>query len=585
MTALAASRPAGTGRVRLVDYRRKSLLTARLRVLMIAVGFLLIATSAMARITWLGVIQPAPTETSMANALLPPRGELTDRNGVPLARAFPAYALWFNPGAMDDGGSPLVKSPDAVAQELAKIFPDLDPAEVATKLRAGRGTYLRRRVLPEDANKVMLIGELALELPRENDRYYPQGSLAAHVLGFVQDGEGRVGMEEVLDARLRDPAHRAEPVPLSIDVRVQGALEDELSRGMLAVNAMGAAGIVLDVDSGEVMAMASLPDFDPNHVLPTDLAVSAEQAARNEMPPAFNRVTNQVYELGSTFKPLTVAAAIDAGSITNLGRPYQASQPVRIGGHQIRDSHVIGAWLNAPQSLIHSSNIVTAQIADELGPDVLRRYMVDLGMNERPYIELPGRGFPLWQSGDWPRITGMTVGFGHGLAVTPLHLASAYAAMVNGGVWRPATLHRVEPGMASRGRRVFKSSTSARMNQLLRMIAVYGTGRNADAPGFRVGGKTGSAEKPGVGGYRRTSLVATFAAAFPMDRPRYVVIIMLDEPQGTAASSFQRTAAWNAAPIVARLVPRIGPQLGVLPDETRDIDLTDLQPLVGGGTE
>jgi cell division protein FtsI (penicillin-binding protein 3) len=175
----------------------------------------------------------------------------------------------------------------------------------------------------------------------------------------------------------------------------------------------------------------------------------------------------------------------------------------------------------------------------------------------------------------------MTVGYGHGIAVTPLHLASAYAAMVNGGIWRPATLQRVEPGHANHGRRVFKASTSARMNQLLRMIAVYGTGRHANAPGFRVGGKTGSAEKPGSGGYRKSSLVSTFAAVFPMDKPRYVVIAMLDEPKAVAASSFQRTAAWNAAPIVGRLVPRIGPLLGVFPDETRDIDLTDLKPLVG----
>lgn len=574
--------PVGRQRVRLVDYRRKSLLMARLRVLLVAAGFLLVATSAIARIAWLGVIQPAPAEASMAAALLPPRGELTDRNGIPLARAFPAYALWFNPQAMDDGGAPLVKSPEAVARELVAIFPDLDEAELVRKLRGNRPTYLRRRVLPEDANKVLEIGELALELPRETDRYYPQGSLAAHVLGFVQDGHGRIGMEEVLDERLRDPARRATPVPLSIDVRVQGALEDELSRGMRAVEAVGAAGVVLDVDTGEVLAMASFPEFDPNNVQPGDLTVSPEQAAHGVMPAVFNRVTNQVYELGSTFKPLTVAAAIDAGSITNLARPYQASQPVRIGGHQIRDSHVIGNWLNAPQSLIHSSNIVTAQIVDEMGADVLRRYMVELGMNQRPFIELPGRGMPLWPRGKWPRITGMTVGFGHGLAVTPLHLASAYAAMVNGGIWRPATLLKVEPGMAPRGRRVFKSSTSARMNQLMRMITVYGTGRNANAPGFRVGGKTGSAEKPGAGGYRRSSLVATFAAVFPMDRPRYVVIVMLDEPKGTAASSYQRTAAWNAAPIVGRLIPRIGPQLGILPDEGRDIDLTDLAPLVGG---
>ena len=247
----------------------------------------------------------------------------------------------------------------------------------------------------------------------------------------------------------------------------------------------------------------------------------------------------------------------------------------------IRDSHPLGATLNTPEMLIHSSNIVTGHIVDEMGAATLRQYMVDLGFNERPYIELPARGFPIWQSGEWSRIRGVTVGYGHGIAVTPLHLASAYAAMVNGGIWRPATLHKVEPGQAPRGRRVFKASTSARMNQLLRMIAVYGTGRNADAPGFRVGGKTGSAEKPGAGGYRATSLVSTFAAAFPMDNPRYVVIAMLDEPKGTVASSYQRTAAWNAAPIVGRLVPRIGPQLGVLPDADRDIDLTDLRPLVG----
>ncbi|TIX52110.1 penicillin-binding protein 2 [Alteraurantiacibacter aquimixticola] len=556
---------------------------ARFRVLIIALAFLFLALTAVSRIAWLGVIQPAAAQTTMADALLPPRGEITDRNGVPLARAFPAYALWFNPHAMDDGGPPLVSSPEEVARELHAIFPDLDVVDTAEKLRAGRGAYLRRRVLPEDANRVMEIGELALEMPREADRHYPQGSLAAHVLGYVQDGQGHIGMEQVLQDRLVDPAFRGEPAALSIDIRVQGALEDELKRGMLSVNAIGAAGIVLDVDTGEVLAMASFPEFDPNNVTTEDLIRTQEMVDRGIMPPAFNRVTNQVYELGSIFKPLTVAAAIDAGSITNLARRYQANRPLRIGKQTINDSHVIGDTLNAPQSLIHSSNIVTGQIADELGSDVLKKYMTDLGMGEAPYIELPGRGAPLSFGGEWSRLKGMTVGFGHGISVTPLHLASAYAAMVNGGMWRPATMRRIEPGNAPRGRRVFKASTSARMNQLLRMIAVYGTGRNANAPGFRVGGKTGSAEKPKNGSYSRTTLVSTFAAAFPMDRPRYVVIAMLDEPQGTVASSYQRTAAWNAAPVVGRLIPRIGPQLGVLPDEGRDIDLTELQYLVGSG--
>ena len=584
MSAYAVPRTIIAGQAGLVDQRRRSLLIARLRLLLVIAVFALVALAALLKLVFIGFVEPGPAQQSMADALLPPRGEITDRNGVPLARAFPAYALWYNPAAMTeggDGGPPLVRSPDAVAQELKAIFPDLDAYEVTQQLAAGRPGYIRRRVLPEDANQVMQIGELALELPQEEDRHYPQGSLAAHVLGYVAaDGNGRVGMEQVLNHRLLDPARRAEPVALSIDMRVQGALEDELRSGMLSVDAVGAAGIVLDVDTGEVLALASLPEFDPNQVETSDVRVTQEQHDRGITAPAFNRVTNQVYELGSTFKPLTVAAAIDSGSITDLSRRYEAT-PYEVQGHMVRDTHPFGETLNAPQMLIHSSNVVTGHIVDEMGADTLRSYMVELGMNERPYIELPARGFPIWESGEWQRIRAITVGYGHGMSVTPLHLASAYAAMVNGGIWRPATLQRVAPGEAPRGRRVFRASTSARMNQLLRMIAVYGTGRNADAPGFRVGGKTGSAEKAGNGGYRQTTLVSTFAAAFPMDNPRYVVITMLDEPRGTVASSYQRTAAWNAAPIVGRLIPRIGPQLGVLPDANRDIDLTDLRPLVG----
>ena len=262
-----------------------------------------------------------------------------------------------------------------------------------------------------------------------------------------------------------------------------------------------------------------------------------------------------------------------------MGRRYP-STPFPIGGFTIKDLKNYGATLNTPEMLIHSSNVVTALMVKDMGPDRLKKVMADLGMNERPHIELPAKGFPLWAKGEWPLLRGMTVGYGHGIAVTPLHLASAYAAMVNGGIWRPATVHKLAPGAAPRGRRVFKASTSARMRQLLRTITLFGTGKKADAPGYRVGGKTGSAEKPGAGGYRKTSLVSTFAAAFPMDRPRYVVIAMLDEPKGTVASSFQRTAGWNAAPIVGRLVPRVGPMLGVLPDDNRDVDISDLVALI-----
>ncbi|NLR70696.1 penicillin-binding protein 2 [Novosphingobium sp. ERN07] len=578
MNALTASAAIASGRVKLANVRQRSLVEAKMRVLLVASLFLLAGVAAFVRILQLGFFEDAPERRSLAEALLPPRGEITDRNGVPLARAFPAYALWYNPKAFGASGQPLVKSPEEVASALMQIFPDADYNDLLRRLKSDKPSYLIRRVMPEEANRIFALGEPALEFPRENQRYYPQGSLGAHVLGYVDgEGKGHVGMEQVLEKQLLDPAQRGQPVALSIDMRAQGALEDELGRGMLETEAKGAAGIVLDVDTGEIVALASLPSFNPNR---SDMAY-------NDL--VFNKVTNQVYELGSTFKPLSVAAAIDAGVITDLSVRYPANRPLEIGGFRIRDSHPFGASLNVPEALIHSSNIVTAQVADKLGGPGLKKTMAALGMNERPYIELPARGFPLWprgheKTGEWARITTMTVSYGHGIAVTPLHLAAAYAAMVNGGVWRPATLFKVDPAKAPEGRRVFKASTSARMRQLLRMIVVDGTGKTANAPGFRVGGKTGSAEKPGgKGGYNRTSLVATFAAAFPMDKPRYVVIAMLDEPKGTAATSYQRTAAWNAAPIVGRVVPRIGPFLGVVPDDTRDIDISDLSPLVGNG--
>ena len=576
----SASRPnaitaaTATGRLYLANVRQRSLQTAKMRLLWVVVGFVFFTLTAFVRIGQLGLESQTPDHGAAADALVPPRAEITDRNGVPLARAFPAYSLWFNPKALGAKGLPLVKTPEEVARALVQIFPGEDYDDLLDKLKTGKPTYLRRRVLPEEANKVFALGEPALEFPRETQRFYPQGSLAAHVLGYVDaDGHGKLGMEEYLNARLIDPAHRAEPVALSIDARAQGAMEDELSHEMLETHAKGAAGIVLDVDTGEIIALASLPSFDPNR---SDLADNDHVK---------NRATNEVYELGSTFKPFTVASAIDAGVITDMAVRYPAT-PLKIDGFTIHDSHAFGASLNVPEALIHSSNIVTAQVADKLGGQKLRDTMIALGMNQRAAIELPAKGFPIWPKGEWPRLRTMTVGFGHGIAVTPLHLAQGYAALVNGGIWRPATLFKVDPAHAPAGRRVFQASTSARMRQLLRLIVVDGTGKSANAGGYRVGGKTGSAEKAGSNGsgYKnKHSLIATFAAAFPMDRPRFVVIAMLDEPQATQSTSGQRTAAWNTAPVVGRVVPRIGPLLGVVPDGRRDVDVSDLTPLVANG--
>ncbi len=570
-TPLSVTPVIPAGRMGGAGLRAQLLWAARVRVLWLLVGFALIALIALLRIASLGLVGQAPERTSLEDALLPPRGEITDRNGAPLARAFPAYALWFDPAAMGDSGAPLVRSPKEVALALKAIFPDIDADRMARRLASGKPGYLRRRILPEEANRVFSLGEIALEIPRETDRYYPQGTLAAHVLGYVvEDKGGQLGMEQVLQDRLSHPDQRVNPVALSIDVRVQGALEDELRRGMLATNAIGAAGIVLDVDTGEVMALASLPEFDPN--------TAGAAGAIN----VFNRATNGVYELGSTFKPLSIAAAIDAGVVRDLSKAWDAS-PVPIAGRTIKDLHPKGASLNVPQALVYSSNTVTARVADALGGERLRRTMIDLGMDRRPFIELPAKGKPIWPQGAWSRVTNMTVSYGHGLAVTPLHLASAYAAMVNGGIWRPSTLMKLSPEDVPKGRRVFKESTSSKMRQMMRMISLYGTGRSADAAGYRVGGKTGSAEKASAGGYNRTSLISSFAAAFPMDAPRYVVVVVVDEPKGTVASSFQRTAAFTSAPIVGKLVPRIGPMLGVQPDDSRDVDISDLRYLVDKG--
>lgn len=573
------TRPAlPVGRVHAVHRRYSLLSAARLRLFLLVACFVLAASVGVLRIGYLGIVGATPNTTNLADALLPPRGEITDRNGTPLARTFPAYALWFNPNAMGDEGSPLIGDPAEVSEKLKQIFPDLDLERTQRLLASDRGGYLMRRVLPEDANRVFELGEVALELPREYDRHYPQGSLGAHILGYVQENEdgrlqGQYGMEQVFDDRLADRELRGEPVALSIDLRVQGALEDELGKKMLATQAKGAAGIVLDVDTGEVLAMASLPSFDPNR---SDVAKS---------PNFYSRATNATYELGSTFKPITIAAAIDAGVVTNLSQEWDAT-PVEMSGRLFEDHKPKGDTLNVAEALAYSSNTVTMRIADELGEARFREVVESLGMRDRPEIDHYSRGVPQWpetrSDNSWSRLTNMTVSYGHGLAVTTLHMANAYAALVNGGFLRPATLQKIEPGTAPRGKRVFKASTSQRMRQLLRMISIYGTGRSADAPGYRIGGKTGSAEKAGVGAYRETALISNFAAAFPMDRPRYVVVAMLDEPRGTRASSGQRTASFTAAPIVNELVPRIGPMLGVRPDTSRDVDISDLRSLIEG---
>lgn len=534
---------------------------AHFRLMMLLLVFLAGFTVIVGRLISFSIMEDAQPHRLSSATYVPARGDIMDRNGVALARTMQGYAIRVVPER-------ILGDKELLAKQLAELFPDTSREQFRSRLNGSRPTYLRRRALPSEVKRVHALGEIGIEFPRENERLYPQRELAAHILGYVDaDNHGVMGMERILDDQLTDKSLRSKPAMLSIDSRVQAAFESELSSAMISQSAKGAAGIILDVHTGEVMALASLPMFDPNKI------------RKDTMKHQVNEVTQSVFELGSTFKPFTIAAALDAGTVTDLAVRYNAMEPIKIGGFTIKDDHSQGRYLNVPETLVHSSNIVTARIADNLGKEGMEHMIRSLGFDERPHIELAERGQPLWPK-SWGRVTNMTIAYGHGIAVTPLHLASAYAALVNGGIWRPTTLLKVEPGKEPEGRRVFKAATSARMRQLLRMIVSSGTGRKADAPGYRVGGKTGSAEKPSAGGYNKTSLVSTFAAAFPMDNPRYVVIAMLDEPQGNAESAGQRTAGWTAAPIVSKVVTRVGPMLGVVPDEHRDVDVSELTPLL-----
>ena len=538
------------------------------RLMLLLILFMAITAVVILRLTWVGIFAHGASGNGDASGFLPARADIVDRNGVPLARTMDAYSIAVRP-------SKLIGEPAELSRKLHEIFPDEPEAAFYKKLTGKGWAYLRRRALPEEVAAVNALGEIGIEFPREKERLYPQRSLAAHVLGFAPnaDGQGGMGVEAAFNERLTDSALRGQPFAISIDSRVQGALESELYAQMVAQNAKGAGGIIMDANTGELIAMASIPVFDPNKL-------QNYAGKKCSESPLCNHMVQARYELGSTFKPLSIAAAMDRGVVTSMAKRYDATAPLAVAGFRIKDDHSLGRWINVPEILVHSSNIGTARIADEMGAAPMQELFRNLQFDQRAPIELKERAKSLWPY-NWGRITTMTVSYGHGIAVTPLHLATAYAALVNGGIWRPATLRKLHANEVPEGHRVFSAATSARMRQLLRMIVAAGTGRSADAKGFRVGGKTGSAEKPEEGRYNKSSLVTTFASAFPMDNPRYVVLTMMDEPKGNAQTFGLRTAAWTAAPVVKRVVERTAPMLGVLPDERRDVDISDLMPLLG----
>src|SRR5438477_5101114 len=559
--ALVAPRPE---RLRLVGQRRQLLAVMHQRLMFGMLVYAGIVAIIALRILYLAAFGDHAGRKEELTAYVPERGDIVDRNGDPLARTIDAWTIAIHPNKV-------IGDKLALARRLAELMPEYGAEQYFALLRSGKPFfYLRRRASPGLVEAVNAIGEPGLAIQREPDRLYPQTSLAAHVIGYTDiDGHGVAGMERAFDKELSDPATRGRPLVLSVDSRVQQALEHELIDAMTHFSAIGAAGVVMDVHTGEVLAMISLPQLNPN------AAGQGSDEAR------FNRATLGVYELGSTFKPFTVAMAMDSGIIKSFGQIYNCPQELHVYGHVVHDTHPFGRQCTVAEIMKESSNIGAAQIADQVGADRQKFFLRKMGFLDPVKIELKERGRTLTPGSRWGPFETMTVGYGHGIAVTPLHLATGYATLFNGGLYRPATLLKVGPGHSVLpGRRVFFEDTSYRMRALMRLVVTIGTGRKADAPGYRVGGKTGTAEKLLNGHYTSAAVVPSFAGVFPMDDPRYVMVMMLDDPKATKETYGFHTAAWNIGPAFGVAVSRIAPLLGVQPDMNREPDMSLVLPFV-----
>lgn len=479
------------------------------------------------------------------------RADILDRNGTILATGLATASLYANPRRVID--------PDEAARLVATVLPKSDVAELAKRMKLDREfVWLHRKLTPQQQWEILRLGIPGLDFQREEARMYPHGRPLAHVLGFTDvDNHGIAGVERSFDERLRTGR---EPLSLSIDARMQHIMHTALDEAMTTYSAIGASGIILDIESGEILSLVSLPDFDPYR------PGSASENQRR------NRSTLGVYELGSAFKIFTTASALDSGVVT-LNGGYDATKPIRIARHVIRDYHAKRRWLSVPEIFMYSSNIGAAKMAMDMGTAAQRKYLSRLGLLDPSPVELPEVGGPITPD-VWRNVTTMTVSFGHGIAVSPLQMASAVAAIVNDGVYIAPTLLKREKGApALDGRRVISKKTSHEMRRLLRLVVEQGTGKRADAVGYLVGGKTGSAEKQVAGHYSRNKLISSFVGAFPINKPRYVVLAVLDEPKGTKETYNKATGGWVAAPVVKQVVERMGPLVGLPPVDATSPEL------------
>ncbi len=520
--------------------------TGRTRILAASVIFALAFAVIAIRLVDLSVTtrgnEPNIAREAVPSNLQTGRANILDRNGIVLATTLPTASLYANPRHLRDARQ--------AALQLSVLLPELTQDELFEKLSADRSfVWLKRNLTPVQQYTVNRLGIPGLYFQREERRVYPHGDLLPHSVGFTGlDNEGLAGIERSFDARLRGSS---EPLSLSLDLRVQHVLAEELAAAMTEFRAIGAAGVVLDARSGEVIAMVSLPTFDPSR------PGAAEADAR------FNRATLGIYEMGSVFKIFTTAMALDEGVVT-LDDGYDTSHPIKVSRFVIRDYKPKKGWHSVPEIFVHSSNIGTVQMAMAAGTELQRDFLLRLGLLDVPSLELTELGRPMSPS-PWREINTMTISYGHGLAVSPLQLTSAVAAMVNGGVLKPATLLKRPDGTPLQARRVIGQDTSLKMRQLMRLVVTEGTGRKANAEGYPVGGKTGTADKLRGRSYARNARIASFVGAFPMNDPRYVIFAMVDEPKGNKSTYGFATGGWVAAPVVRRVVERMGPMVGIEP--------------------
>ncbi|NDW02129.1 penicillin-binding protein 2 [Salipiger sp. PrR002] len=498
------------------------------------------------------------------SSIIASRADIVDRQGRVLATNMETHSLYAHPHQMIE--------PLRAADELMKIFPDLNHERLVKDFTNGKRKFMwvKKKISPEQMQAVHDIGEPGLLFGPREMRLYPNGKLASHILGGASFGRegvasaeviGTAGIERFFDDELRDPARGGAPLELSIDLTVQAATERVLSSGMKLMNAKGAASVLLDVHTGEIIAMASLPDFDPNDRPRPPVSGSPADS------PLFNHAVQGVYELGSTFKIFAAAQALDLG-LVKPDTVIDTSPPMKVSGFRIGEFEGHNYGKQTVEGIIqHSSNRGTGKIALAIGPERQQDFLKRMGFFEPTGVELTeaSGGKPLLPA-RWTELSTVTISYGHGLSASPLHLAAGYAAIANGG-------HKISPTLLKQdgphyGPQVMSEKVANEAAHMLRLVVTEGTASFADVPGYKVAGKTGTADKPKErgGGYYKDKVIATFSSIFPADDPKYALVVTLDEPVETSGSRPRRSAGWTAVPVAAEMIGRIAPLLGLRPE-------------------